>query len=252
MSFKQLKRGKNMTNAVDEKIPPLNLLFLWRLFLAGGEGWKDKLKPDLKTPARTSLVELGLIKVWSQDRRSPKGDRKVKALRVKLTDEGWNFLRRHVGDEFSARSSAAGPVLNYVMGRLAERRAEIRPPLEELLGLSLAAKTSGNPPELELEPEPEPPTPPAPQPAHTPDEALRRLKALDPRLFMAPYTVRLKDVRAALSDWPREVLDQSLLTLQRQGQLVLFKFDDPARIGPEDKAAALYVAGAVRHYIYLH
>jgi hypothetical protein len=80
----------------------------------------------------------------------------------------------------------------------------------------------------------------------------RRLLAVSLALGGGPgHRVRLSDLRHALSDVSRGDVDRTLLDLQRQEKLVLYRIDDPTDIRPEDERAALMVAGNPRHIVYL-
>jgi hypothetical protein len=63
--------------------------------------------------------------------------------------------------------------------------------------------------------------------------------------------VRLAQLRQRLAAIPRPRLDALLLQLQTEGKLVLYPLDNPQEISPEDRQAALEVAGFERHIVYL-
>src|SRR5690606_175277 len=63
--------------------------------------------------------------------------------------------------------------------------------------------------------------------------------------------VRLRDLRAALVDVPRDAVDHALLELQDEDRAVLYRDDNTAALSDADHAAALFVADAPRHLIYL-
>lgn len=65
------------------------------------------------------------------------------------------------------------------------------------------------------------------------------------------HRVRLAELRSRLANVERATLDATLLDLQRQGRLVLYRIDDPQDIRPEDTQAALMIAGNPRHILYL-
>jgi hypothetical protein len=50
---------------------------------------------------------------------------------------------------------------------------------------------------------------------------------------------------------PRAQLDAALTSMQRTGQLVLFRIENPAELTAADESAALYIAGNPRHLVYL-
>jgi len=53
------------------ELKPIEILFLWRLAVAGGGDWKKDISPDLAAPARTRLESAGLIE--KEKRKSPSG-----------------------------------------------------------------------------------------------------------------------------------------------------------------------------------
>ncbi len=61
--------------------------------------------------------------------------------------------------------------------------------------------------------------------------------------------VRLADLRRALTDVPRDQLDQTLLAMERQEGLVLYPLDDPQEIHGEDEAAGLANTLGIRRHI---
>jgi hypothetical protein len=46
-------------------------------------------------------------------------------------------------------------------------------------------------------------------------------------------------------------LHELLLTLQKQDNIVLYRFDDPGVVNTEDKKAEIRIAGEPRHYLFL-
>lgn len=62
--------------------------------------------------------------------------------------------------------------------------------------------------------------------------------------------VLLSDVRSAvLAD--RADVDAALLSLQREGRIVLMGCDNPLEITPSVKAAELMICGCARHLLYV-
>jgi hypothetical protein len=77
---------------------------------------------------------------------------------------------------------------------------------------------------------------------------LSRIIAL-PR--MSGGGIRLATVRAGLPEYSFKAMDAALMELYTDGQIALSRFEDPATITPEDKAAALSLGcGIVRHCVY--
>lgn len=63
--------------------------------------------------------------------------------------------------------------------------------------------------------------------------------------------VHIAEIKRLLPSLPLHTLHSTLLTLQQQGKLILYKLDDPKARTPADDAAALEVAGSPRHIVYL-
>ena len=70
-------------SAMSIELKPIEILFLWRLAVAGGGDWKKEIKPDLESPARKRLESAGLIE--AEKRKSPSG--RGTPLFISLTDE---------------------------------------------------------------------------------------------------------------------------------------------------------------------
>ena len=64
---------------MNHEIKPLELLFLWRLAVAGGGDWLKDIKPDPESPARKRLQANGVIE--QEKRKSPSG-RRHRGLRI--------------------------------------------------------------------------------------------------------------------------------------------------------------------------
>jgi diguanylate cyclase (GGDEF)-like protein len=63
--------------------------------------------------------------------------------------------------------------------------------------------------------------------------------------------VRLAELRKATSDLTTNEFNAAIQSLQENEQATLMQLDDPADITPEDRRAALYIAGQPRHIVYM-
>ena len=99
---------------MNHEIKPLELLFLWRLAVAGGGDWLKDIKPDPESPARKRLQADGVIE--QEKRKPPSGGRA--ALFVSLTDKGWGWLGDHLDADLSTRTPAGTAVLHRLLVRL--------------------------------------------------------------------------------------------------------------------------------------
>lgn len=94
----------------------------------------------------------------------------------------------------------------------------------------------------------EEPLPPSSLPESAPAAAPDPRSALGQ--FPAKERVQLAEVRARLAGMPREEQDALLKQMQRDGELVLYRNDNPRSITPDDAAAAMDVGGSPRHLVY--
>jgi hypothetical protein len=194
------------------------------------EPMQSKVKPELKPAEREPLVKAGLIEK----------ERRGAAQHLKATDACWEWASGHLGTPLSP-SIAASPILRNVLTQLQvflDRR-----------GLALADVFAPDADEA-------PPHAPAGNGAPAPDldddiptRIRRAVLALGKG--RSKQRVRLSALRERLSDIPRGELDASLLEMQAATQLVLYRLDNPAEVGPADDDAALLVAGNPRHLVYL-
>jgi hypothetical protein len=99
------------------------------------------------------------------------------------------------------------------------------------------------------EPAPQPDTS-ATQAVPAPIEDQVRNACLDLARGATKARVRLTDLRKRVGA-PRAQLDAALTSMQRTGQLVLFRIENPAELTAADESAALYIAGNPRHLVYL-
>lgn len=62
----------------------------------------------------------------------------------------------------------------------------------------------------------------------------------------------LRDLRPAFSDVSSEELDKTLIAWMYEGRMEIFPFDDYARITPEDREAAIILAGREAYIVLLN
>ena len=99
---------------MNQEIKPLELLFVWRLAVAGGGDWLKDIKPDPGSPARKRLQADGVIE--QEKRKSPTG--RGTAVFISLTDRGWGWLGNHLDADLSTRTQAGTEVLHRLLLRL--------------------------------------------------------------------------------------------------------------------------------------
>ncbi|MDR3203369.1 MAG: hypothetical protein LBV23_01300 [Deltaproteobacteria bacterium] len=219
------------------KSPLINLLSLWSILAGGGTRWNCLVKPVISPKSRKFLQQKGLIEVLkhrpsAEEFEVLKKEGLAKAnsasprLKIFLTEKGRRYLSENLSGQPFGRSPAATTILNWLLSSLDRARSQ-GVEVFKFLGL------------------------PTPQPSKSDSELLTFLKSLEPFRFMPGGSLRLAALRSLLPDWRPKDLDWALLELQKQGKLVLYAFDDPDRIGPDDERAALRVGGVVRHHLFL-
>lgn len=177
--------------------------------------YKSQLEP-LKARDRNQLIQLGLLEV---EKVKPQGER------VCLTDKGWAWAAEHLGSTDLTKARVTVRTLQAVLLRLRDHLAANDASLASFVAPQINAQ-----PEL---------------------GARIRSTCLELGHGAAKKRVRLRELRDHLPDVPRARLDGELVRLQDAGALVLYRIDDPTDIAAEDERAALHVAGAPHHILYL-
>ena len=201
---------------------PLQTLFLWRLLVEGGEGFKNQMKPELGAKDRRMLENSGLI--VSEPRKVP-GKKRGRPLFITLTERGWEWAASHLDAEISTRSNAAAPVLHAIMTRLKSHLQCQQVSLADFLCDQAS-----------------------------PGDIASRVRQAYAHLSGGRWgvRVRLADIRAALADIRGASLDEILHEMEANRTLVLYPMDDPQEIRPEDESAALpNSVGDPRHIAYM-
>jgi hypothetical protein len=213
-------------------------LLLWRLaFAEEGEFLKD-ISTSLSAAKRQALVREGYI---AEGKKShPKTGRS--ATYLTLEDKGWGWCQEHLRDELQTRSTQTTPILERLLGLMANY-FEAQDQTSSLGQFVLQARRR------------------SPRPSGAEEncevgemngslEEMIRDACLELGRGQRNVRVRLADLRQKL-DAPRTVLDQTLLEMERQGELSLFPLDDPQEIGAADREAVLKtVTGNERHIVY--
>ena len=200
-------------------------LFLWRLAVAGGGDWKKDIKPALESAPRKRLIKSGLIE---ETKRKP-SDKGRSILYCSLTDRGWAWLGDHLGEDINTRSPAALEILVQLLHRMQVHLSKSELTLAEFINSSQAGGSD-------------------------PDNLPERVYAV--YLVLAGgkenVRVRLADLREALPEVSREVLDRTLLKLAEARRGSLFPLDNPLEITGRDRDAVLRTpSGDERHVVYL-
>ena len=192
-------------------------LVLLALLVQGGGAFQKDVKPEIKAPAREALKRAGLV---TTEKRGRKG------VWIEVADKGWAYAAENLGADLP-KSQAAAAILQAFLARLGAFLQAQEISLAEFL---------------------------------SPAGATRREAPLAERIRAAYLDVTggklntralLRDIRARLPDVDRGALDAELLAMYRSEQAALMPEDDRRALTTADHDAALVVAGAPRHILWL-
>lgn len=224
------------------KLEPLQTLFLWRLLASGGGEFLKVAKPELKpAKVRRQLKDAGLIdeqpKKQFPDRKGARA-----STYVSLSEQGWNWAANNLDAKMSTSSPAAGPILHAILTKLKFHLQQQNIGLADFITASEGGDHPGGDPEGGVTTN------------HAPPELAQHVRAAYAELAdgKSDVRVRLADLRQAMTDVDRTLLDGAILAMEREETAVLYPFDNPSEIRPEDEQAALPNSlGRPRHVIYI-
>lgn len=210
---------------------PSQVLYLWSLLTAGGEGFVKDQPFQPSAPDRKALVKSG----WIEEEKRPDPVTRRNANYNIVSDAGWAWMGEHLTAPLPIRSTRGIQIMQALIARLDTFLTARQLSLAELLSPGLLADSASSAPE-----------PSAPE--------------LEERIRNACYElgqqrwevrVRLADLRNRLLDVDRPTLDRELFRLQRERRLVLYPLDDPREITRADEEAAIDIGGVgKRHIVY--
>lgn len=208
------------------ELDPLQRLLLWRLAVSvEGEFLKD-INTSLSAAKRKALVREGFIS--ERKKRHPESNRYAGFLT--LEDQGWAWCQQHLTDEIKTRSTQTTPILEKLLKLLAQylQTSDAPSSLGQFIlraSQQQASATSGV------------------------GDIIRRT-CLELTNGRTNARIRLADLRNRI-DIARSTLDETLLEMERAGDLSLYPLDDPQEIREEDRQASLKTqTGHERHLIY--
>lgn len=219
---------------------PKQTLAMWRLLFLGDEPKVSDL--GLAPKDRQPLESEGLITIERRPYTDRQG-RRAYANFVAPTDRAWAWAAEHL-DARIGRSTDAAPILEGLLQRLKVAIDGERLSLADIFLPETPDPSAG------LRVVDPPSTPPAPRDIDNLGPRIRSV-CLDLAQGQHNVRVRLAALRRRLSDIDRETLNRQLIAMQRDGELVLYPLDDPQEISGTDRSAALSIAGAPRHILYL-
>jgi hypothetical protein len=200
-------------------------LAMWALLGAGGAGFGGKLKPEIGKAERAALLQAGLIESETRNR----------AYWLTVTDKGWDWAERHLGDPLPEKNFGGAFVLQAWLTRLAAflQARDLR--LADVLATPAVAA-------------------PHPEPEPSPEPVDLRQQIRDAYLAVAGGFNRralLKDLRAELPQVERSRLDQALEQMHFEDGTMLMTLDNPQEITPEVDAAQLTIRGEPMHLLWI-
>jgi hypothetical protein len=195
---------------------PKQALVLWKLLITREEPAQSKIKPELKSAERKSLVSAGLITLKKRDR----------AEHIILTDKAWDWAVEHFQVAFPKKATSAIPVLEALLQLVGDYLQSNQIPLSDFL------VTQTKPAGKNLE---------------------EKVREAYTRISGGCYNVRvrLSELRQYLSKLSRTEIDETLRSMQRAGKLVLMHLDNPQDIGNKDEQAAIDIGGHKHHIVYM-
>lgn len=224
---------------------PQQALILWCLLGRGGTALQGTLVPEVKKADREALVAGRYITVEKQGR----------ALRLTVTDKGWNWAGSHMG----APLPPAFQALQAWLGRIGADLAASGRLLADFVG------------PVPDEPSPAPArtrkkaagdsrakAPAASKKAASPEKPpnLKQLRARIEEAYLAltggkrAESVRLSALRAQLSDLDQATVDRGLAAILKKDKTArLSKFSDPRSLDDAEREAAFSPAGEPFHIL---
>lgn len=266
---------------MDYQITPLNRLHLWTLLAHGGSRFDALLRPKMDKRNRDGLISLGLVEALgelptAEERkriRNLSGGKKAESakalegkapaarakaaplLKIRLTGQGAAWLRDNGQGPISAQAKIPARLVEFLLEALASPAAQ-----GVLAALASQAGAEPKPGGVSKPGRPGPGSPvrreDSPEPLRAaeavldPAQLLRRIREFDPNKLMASGGLRLSELRKAFPELGRDEVDRALIELQKRGDLVIYRFDDPSKITEADREAALMTAGGPRHYLF--
>lgn len=215
-------------------------LLLWNMITGATpeerQPMKSKTKPKLDPRERKPLEHHGFLTVISG-----KGKSGVRADFLGLTDKAWEWAS-HAREVEISPSPAARLALQGLLRRLIPFLEEHDLALADLFRDGRRVQDEACPV----------PTAGA-APAAPGDSIGARVEQACLSLAggATKSRVRLSALRKALPAISRQQLDSTLIEMQREHRLVLFREDNTPALTPEDHAAALLVGDSPRHLVYL-
>ncbi|MGQ0686007.1 hypothetical protein [Bradyrhizobium sp.] len=196
-------------------------LAMWGLLSKGGEAFGGKLKPRINGPERAMLEREKLVQVSKVNR----------AYWFVVTEEGWDWAEQHLADPLPDNAGVLQDWLCRLKGFLSAR--DVR-----LYELFLNSPTGQSPTETPVQDDLE--------------DVRNRIRTA--YLSLAGginRRVLLRNLRPALADIDRGLVDTALMQMVRNEEASLMQLDYRPDVTDEDRDAALQVGKEPRHVIWI-
>lgn len=206
------------------------MLILWALLARdGGGAFQSAVRPAVERADREALETAGLIR---SERRG-----RYRKIWIEATDKGWDWAGQHLRAPLPEASRQATPVLQALLGRIADFMSARGFVLADLMGQQAAPSEAAE----------------APPAASAPADLRDRIRAAYLAATGGHLNRRalLRKVRENLGDADRAAVDAELIRLQREQAAILYPLDDRAQLAPADRDAALLVNGEPRHILWM-
>lgn len=195
--------------------PKLNLL-LWQLLLTGQQPMLSKVQPKVSRKNCKPLEEAGLLLI----------EKRGRANYLMPTAQTWVWAMENFAVKFPPQTHGAVQPLQCVLQTLGKHLQAQNLSLQDFLQAPAAETAQDLPQRI-------------------------RQAAMQLGEGATQVRVRLTVLRECLPEVSRKDMDKALLEMHLAGQLVLMALDNPRSISAEDKQAAVMLAGAAKHILYL-
>lgn len=207
---------------------PKQALVLWSLVVAGPgqEPSRSTSKPKLSAAERRQLLDAHLIEE----------EKRGRSYHLLLAEKGWEWAERQDVIQLCLSPNAT-PVLEKLIQALVRFLAKNEVRLAEVISA------------IRL-PQHQAPFPPL---AAAQQSLSDQVRSACLSITGGEYErrVKLADLRTALLGHSREALDGVLLQMDQSKAIQLMMLEQPSDVTPEDRAAAIFIAGQPKHVLYL-
>ncbi|MEO1593166.1 MAG: hypothetical protein AAFU71_18020 [Cyanobacteria bacterium J06632_22] len=199
-----------------DALKPMQQLILWRLLISGEQPMQSVFDPK----HRNALITAGFIRL----------EKRGRAKHVILEDKAWDWVAEQMqsGDfavELPKRATTAIPAFELLLVKLGGYLRSHDIPLHEFLATQ--ATEDGIDGQI--------------------SQACETIASNS-----TDFRVRLTQLRAQLSEIPRDTLDNALIAMQQAEKILLRPVEDPQEISEADEAAALDMgSGDKRYFVVL-